>query len=84
MVSNTLSTFTGFKGFGSQSEKKGSYQIKHVLLFYVETCVRPVISVHIWSKNFSHSAYMSEKSEAKDGGHSLPNVFPNFSDGLGR
>ncbi len=27
----------------------------------------PVSSIYIWSKNFSHSAYV--KSEAKDGGH---------------
>ncbi len=26
-----------------------------------------VSSIYIWSKNFSHSAYV--KSEAKDGGH---------------
>ena len=34
---------------------------------YLPICPYPVSSIYIWSKNFSHSAYV--KSEAKDGGH---------------
>ena len=35
--------------------------------FIVEHESYLVSSIYIWSKNFSHSAYV--KSEAKDGGH---------------
>ncbi len=37
------------------------------ILTSVSSIYSPVSSIYIWSKNFSHSAYV--KSEAKDGGH---------------
>ena len=64
-----IMTKTSESAVHRQNIGKADYRIK-VRLHATICRVRSVSSIYIWSKNFSHSAYV--KSEAKDGGHSRP------------
>ncbi len=49
---------------------------KVIHIYWTDSRVVPVSSIYIWSKNFSHSAYV--KSEAKDGGPKSMKILNSF------